>query len=770
MASEPGIAGMLPSDFVSALLLSPALSEQLARHPDFGTCPFVQSAEQLGVSVYLTVLPWQDLQTTKGCVESLRDNSTASWSWISVSRFGWAGGEVSLYSTSSDFDHQLQSTAQKLQDYITRCKIPGRVSVEQESAIVYADQGVLSEATANELQRRCDDGGNLIPPEDDWYKEVTKNGDDQYRSVLIPEKPSRSWVSALFYNEQLAPNDLVVLACSSESDDSHPVKRFLAAEEASSNQVQWLDSIVDHVLDSKSGTIYTPRVSLPSNIHFLEQWNQSNRKYVRKKYWEANKVAKENREKAKDIILALKSFGCDAIANVERHIEDSCAFDDLTGAIAFQPGYYEFELPHQDSPAVVQGFRRRLIEYFDQRTERLRFDRPFLQRRMYTNSKILLRGQAYYSNLKQVPPWYKAEDYANEIEALLELLENEGDGSQSAKISEILAQVCRQPCLFDDWKLWLGIFDQIRNIGLVAMSAANYAQHQIPPTLTSELNRQLILNSVQLVESYYDVLLGCVARLERPAFCEDVRHSLRVLSSGFTTFANKELSRASEADWYEPSRPIRGWREADHPLENLSVALLAHKAVSVCPKTASRSAVFGVFWGGVELPIVAGYIGRLCNSEFSTVGFLSWGRYSEGVTAISPAYCNLQTGDYMSLDHLARDCEKAILLDDNSLSGTTLREVSRMIQSVGVSAIDPYVVRFSGERREGQIRMDGGGILDPNFLVTQLNGYLGETPYARSYSMRSYENPVGVFNVARSRVLKHLHNNSNASVFKREGF
>lgn len=68
------------------------------------------------------------------------------------------------------------------------------------------------------------------------------------------------------------------------------------------------------------------------------------------------------------------------------------------------------------------------------------------------------------------------------------------------------------------------------------------------------------------------------------------------------------------------------------------------------------------------------------------------------------------------------------------------------------------------------MRMAQGGIVHPAYLRERLNGFLGETPYARSYSRKHYQSPVGVFNTARSRILRYLHNNGFASIYEREGF
>ena len=93
-----------------------------------------------------------------------------------------------------------------------------------------------------------------------------------------------------------------------------------------------------------------------------------------------------------------------------------------------------------------------------------------------------------------------------------------------------------------------------------------------------------------------------------------------------------------------------------------------------------------------------------------------------------------------------------------------------MLIRSGVRDVGTWIVRFSGERREGQMRMRGGGIVQPSYLQERLQGFLRETPYARSYSRKQYQSPSGVFDTARARMLRYLHNNGFASVFDREGF
>lgn len=66
--------------------------------------------------------------------------------------------------------------------------------------------------------------------------------------------------------------------------------------------------------------------------------------------------------------------------------------------------------------------------------------------------------------------------------------------------------------------------------------------------------------------------------------------------------ARSEGERANESGWYEPGKPIRGWREASTPYENLLTSLLA---MDGRPTDRADLAVLGMFCGGVDLPILA---------------------------------------------------------------------------------------------------------------------------------------------------------------------
>jgi hypothetical protein len=388
-------------------------------------------------------------------------------------------------------------------------------------------------------------------------------------------------------------------------------------------------------------------------------------------------------------------------------------------------------------------------------------DRPLYARRMFSHSLVLLRGEAYYSNLKQIPPADRAEAFLREAEALRELF--------TEKITEYF-EPAYQVMLSDPdrhtacWKLLVAVMDQVRNIGLVLLSSAahNFTRK------SSDANKDPIISAHKLVKTYYGVLLGDNT-LAGSSIVETVERDLAQAITALKDVIRNERNRATTAEWYELGKPIRGWREADNPYENLLVALLAAQKNA---ETGDNIAAIGIFWGGVELPIVAGVAAQICGTKQPALGFIKWSTYSEAGDKEGQVWCDLATGTWKSVARLHHDLKITLvnLMDDNALSGGTLESVRDVMLQSGVPNVQTWVVRFSGERREGQMRKKGSGLVDPAYLETRLFGFLGETPYARSYSQKVYESPDGLFNTARSRVLRCLHNNGFATLYKREGF
>jgi hypothetical protein len=175
----------------------------------------------------------------------------------------------------------------------------------------------------------------------------------------------------------------------------------------------------------------------------------------------------------------------------------------------------------------------------------------------------------------------------------------------------------------------------------------------------------------------------------------------------------------------------------------------------------------GIGWGGIELPIVYRQAAKLLGKEAPRAIAVHYSKYSEQGQKGAP----VMRGVLPPEDEPNLDKEEVVLFDDNSLSGNTIEIVAEyLLLKHGARTKGVFVTRLSGERRYDQMRMDDHGVLNPDLVGTFVHGHLGETPFSRAWSRKSYKNPVGVFSLARRRILELLHSNISADRYDREGF
>lgn len=140
-----------------------------------------------------------------------------------------------------------------------------------------------------------------------------------------------------------------------------------------------------------------------------------------------------------------------SIGENDRHFlemfENGKVFDHRSGAISFNP--YEWEslrAKMRDDPTWGD-----VIEFFDARIEEpWQRDRPNYRRILASPTKILLRGEEYYANMRNISPVHRLKDLYQNTDLLLNQL---------------------KPALFSfrdqpQWKLALGVLDQVRNAAL----------------------------------------------------------------------------------------------------------------------------------------------------------------------------------------------------------------------------------------------------------------------------------------------------------------
>lgn len=757
----------MTSRIVKAVIVSPEISKgALGDQPEAGIADWLSRAHDDGLTLFLTAVSAPEIKALESWYTALGYQERENIRLLTPARFFWPRGVVKMPFEANAPDETLELAKGKLST-ILASKFPGAV------AELNHDDGYLAVVTTEplpgdliyELWQAAQNPMSplaMINP----HKGVEYHRTEASRSMAIiaPDKPSVIWFEAITVVERFAPDAVEIVGENNSAIEElrsqfNEAKKELTGAYRNGTKNNSTTTPIDESI------IYAPRLAASSHIHFIKKWSDNNRRYVRESYWRATQEAHNNLVTAEDLLSSLdasKYARAATLVELAQQKGGSRVFDDFSGAVCFAPGFYEFELPKQTGDIVIDGLVSDLLTYFNEKLHDMPFDRPLLRRRLFSNSLILLRGEGYYANMKQTPPWERASDYiveAKALETLFRKFRQQGANFNDAMVKCLTGGDATAPA----WKLLLGAFDQARNLGLIMLGVGLHLWRESDKQF---VDHSLLESSTQLVEVYFRLMLGDATLYGEEAAQQIIDGTIK-LRAELESLKSAESERARSSDWYEPGRPIRGWREADNPYENLLVGLLASKSID----NKLDAAALGVFWGGTELPLAAQVAARARENPFKMVGFIIRGRYSSAAEQTDDFYCNLSTGQFAALDSLSGDGFSPILiLDDNALSGQTLESARDLLLSAGVPRVETWTVRFSGERREGQMRMKDGGIVHPSYLYHRLRGYLGETPYARSYSRKQYASPVGVFNSARSRILRYLHNNGFASVFEREGF
>lgn len=219
-----------------------------------------------------------------------------------------------------------------------------------------------------------------------------------------------------------------------------------------------------------------------------------------------------------------------------------------------------------------------------------------------------------------------------------------------------------------------------------------------------------------VITTFYDYLQGnmpSVAAIEELAayVCQAVTRAIEV---------------AQPAD-------LRSYKEADHPLQNLIFreALLQRLAGY------EIDLLLGIRFGGSELPwLLKKYFPR------SRVELIKASNYS----AADNSY-GLRT---------FIECAGAsvLVLDDNILTGRTLAQVVDRLGVEGARNVYFGCVTYSGMGRYAQMIMDDHGVVNPDVL--RWSCVVGESPFSKITSSKSYTNRYGVFDKVKAKLQRRF--------------
>lgn len=769
----------MQTDVAKAIVAGPCLSAQVRSSKQSGAAKALwKKIQTTGATLFLTAVDVEEAARLRKWLGKLSAGDRANVRLLTPGKFVWSEGEIRLPLGTKRSESGLKDATSAARAALEKAGLEGRVRHnDAEDVVIIADAIDLDATQRKDFWEALAAGPIREAFDPDAPLELQTTAMDLMIAVIAPAPPSETWWHAIVQVELFDPRAVVVLEISGKAETPILNLRKRLRESAALEQARSLSAShmsaalgaagegdLTEILDAS--TLVAARIAAPSKIHFISQWTLANRKYVRRSFWAASKAARSNLKQALKLLKAVDATRYLRVSDLVALYDERDGrqiFDDFSGAVCFAPGEYEFDVGAPSGDVNVDVLVSAIKAYFDKTTDAMPFDRPLLTRRLFSNSLVLLRGEGYYSNLKQTPPWDRAAGYVEEARALSRLCQTLR-GSTKGLDAAVAACFSGGDKTRTAWKMLLAMADQARNLGLIVLSAA---MHQWRVAGENWDESDLVVSAAALVGLYYRVLVGDQTLIGQD-IAKTINKTADAAEQALGRLIEAERAGAKEAEWYDPGRPIRGWREADNPFENFLVGLLAADS----NQTKARSTIpLGVYWGGVELPMAAHAAAEVLGTAFKRHGFISIGRYSASAVGDEEFYCDLSTGKFSGLHELLYNTEaRVLLLDDNALSGQTLESARDLLLSNGALEIQTWVVRFSGERREGQMRMAGSGIVQPTYLDGMLKGFLGETPYARSYSRKHYESPVGVFNVARSRILRYLHSNGFASIFKREGF
>lgn len=486
------------------------------------------------------------------------------------------------------------------------------------------------------------------------------------------------------------------------------------------------------VLDS---LLLVPRI----NVSEKAQEIQSESMEILDHFLQVGERADENLQRGRDLVLEEQ----DRLEGAEKGV-----FDPRSGAVFFTP--HDWRSLTAEGTAVLNMLKG----FFSERLPYRQPDRPCFKRILFTPTKVLLRGEQYYVNMRNISPFERLDQMYRELNTLRGV---------AARIQPHLSFASQ-----DEWKLSLAFLDQFRNIALQLLSFS----HAVVPTLNDDLADEFrnvwggadegVHGLVrQAIRAFYSCLL-----MDLDATREAMQEVTRVWNAwddrlrAATSEAQEETERSER--FHTTDNLVRRWREADHPGENLLTTILAADEL----QETGDLHVVGIGWGGIELPLVFDFVSaRLNESQTRSLHISRWSHYRRPEEQVYwDHFPEPHTEDFFL------EGDPVVLLDDNTLTGITLEKIRDNLLLRGAGSVSMFVTRYSGERRHAQMKMPGHGAVDPDVLQDEIGGYLGETAFARSWSTERYENPVGVFSLARRRILECIYNNSTVELYEREGF
>ena len=221
-----------------------------------------------------------------------------------------------------------------------------------------------------------------------------------------------------------------------------------------------------------------------------------------------------------------------------------------------------------------------------------------------------------------------------------------------------------------------------------------------------------------------------------------------------------------ESNEVKKDKIIRKWREIDHPGQIFTALKSIEPSLSELLKENSRVTVFGLMYGGIELPFAlkscyrGGNEANLKVSEIMGISFYGRERGSTIMDQYSRWVLESAIPSAERLEDVIREGDTAIILDDNIMTGRTIELARDRLLAYGAKVPFCVCVRFPPGNRVQQMEMRKHGGVNPSALGDDIKGLIGQSPYSRIFtSAKGYRDAIGIFDLSRERVIKYLKKN-----------
>lgn len=426
----------------------------------------------------------------------------------------------------------------------------------------------------------------------------------------------------------------------------------------------------------------------------------------------------------------------------------SNVYDHKSGGIRLSDG--EWDLLKKNSPTKIELF-------FMERDDRLdEKECPGFLRSIYTNTGILLRGPRYYVGL--------GAKESSQQQAFDLLLENIKMLDIIQKLNLIERISIPSESQFLNWKLNLALLDYFKNNSLLLYNMLFQAA-SLSTSSRPYWKRQLShfeLYVAACVDLYYSMLIANTERYS--AAISKLSNSLDTI---YELKSNIELLyKFLENNDVKKDKIIRKWREVDHPGQIFTAIKSIETDISKLLENNSQVTVFGLMYGGIELPFAlkSCYQGEnaenLKASEIMGISIYSREKGSTAMTQYSRGVLESAIPSAERLEDVIHEDGTAIILDDNIMTGRTIELARDRLLSYGAKVPFCVCIRFPPGNRVPQMEMRKHGGVNPSALGDDIKGLIGQSPYSRIFTnAKGYKDATGVFDLSRERIIKYLKKN-----------